>query len=52
MKDKTVEWDGDAWCLVQWTSTGYLTRQGRVLVRLKSHRQADAETEAMLQGFI
>ncbi len=49
---KTVEWSGTAWCLVLWEDVGFLTRKGRILATLRSARREDAETEAMLQGWL
>jgi hypothetical protein len=49
---KTVEWDGTQWCLVLWKEVGFLTRQGQIIQALKSARREDAETEAMLQGWL
>ena len=49
---KSVEWDGTQWCLVQWENKGFLTRVGRVVSTLKSKLKEDAETEAMLQGWL
>lgn len=49
---KSVEWDGTQWCLVAWEDKGFLTRVGRVVAPLKSKEKVDAETEAMLQGWL
>lgn len=49
---KTVEWGGTKWCLVQWKDVGFLTRKGNIIATLKSTGKEDAETEAMLQGWM
>jgi hypothetical protein len=49
---KSVEWDGRQWCLVQWEDKGFLTRVGKIIAPLKSRDKVDAETEAMLQGWL
>lgn len=49
---KSVEWDGTKWCLVQWEDKGFLTRVGKIVAQLKSKQKSDAETEAMLQGWL
>jgi hypothetical protein len=51
VNNRSVEWNGRQWCLIEWEVVDFLTRRGTIMFRLRSRLREDAETEARLQGW-